>query len=236
MLENEIQKEILSICSFIPNGAKYSELKPQSIKIENDLFNYHLQYLVKNSLLKKENALYFLTEKGKSLVTNIDHVSKTLSGNYKVSVYVCPVIDNKILLYKRLKQPQYGYTGFISGKIKYGDTILDTAKREFKEETDLEADFKIIGSMRQIRKNSEGEVIEDGIFYICYTDKIFGNLTESSKEGEYFWTNVYEVSAFEKIFKPSLEIGVKEIEKRLNGTTSWDNQFIYEIQPETEDY
>lgn len=236
MIENEIQKEILSTCSFIPLGAKYSELKPKKEQLEKDLYNYHLQHLVKQDYLEKKDNLYFLTQKGKSLVTNIDHVTKTLSTNYKVSVYLCPVINNQILLHRRLKHPQYGYAGFISGKIKYGDPIIDTAKREFKEETNLEGDFKIIGNMRQIRKNPLGEVIEDGIFYLCYCDKITGELLEKTKEGEYFWVDLDQVKSIEKIFKPSLEIGVSEIEKRLRGEISFESNFIYELQPEPEDY
>lgn len=236
MIEHEIQKEILSLSSFFPNGAKYSELKPKKTEIENDLYNYHLQYLVKNDYLTKNNDKYFLTQKGKSLVTNIDHATKTISTNYKVSVYIAPVIRNQILLYKRLKQPQYGYTGLISGKIKYGENILQTAQREFTEETELKADFQIIGNLRQIRKNADKQVIEDGIFYICYTNKVSGKLMEKSIEGEYFWHDIDKVTSLEKIFKPSLEICVKEIQKRISGEISFENKFIYELEPEPEEY
>ncbi len=236
MLENSLQKEILSLCSFAPNGAKFSELKPKHTTIENDLFNYHLQYLVKNGYLEKRDQLYFLTIQGKSLVTNIDHATKSVATNYKVSVYLCPVVDGKVLLYKRLKHPQYGYSGFISGKITYGETILGTAEREFTEETNLTAKFKVVGNMRQIRHDKDNKVIEDGIFYVCYTDKVNGELLEKSKEGEYFWVRLSEVSKLEKIFKPSLEIGVGEVLERIEGKKSWDSLFFYELQPEPEEY
>jgi 8-oxo-dGTP pyrophosphatase MutT (NUDIX family) len=236
MIENNIQKEILSLCSFIKSGAKYSQLKPKTSTIENDLYNYHLQQLVKNGYLEKTDNLYFLTQHGKSVVTNIDEETMKIYTNYKVSTYLCPVVNNKILLYKRLKHPQYGYTGFISAKIAYGERALDTAKREFMEETSMEADFKIIGNMRQIRHSAEDKVIEDGIFYICYTDKVSGTLLETNKEGEYFWVDIDKVHEIDKIFKPSLEIGVNEIIKRLNGTTSWDSPFICELEPDPEEY
>lgn len=236
MIENSVQREILSICSFIPHGAKYSDLKPQSTQIENDLYNYHLQYLVKNGYLEKKDSLYHLTQSGKSLVTNINHDTKTIATKYKVSVYLCPAVDGKILLYKRLKQPQYGYTGFISGKMTYGENVLVAAKREFNEETNLQAEFTIIGNMRQIRKDAAGKVIEDGIFYVCYTDKVKGDLVEKGKEGEYFWVDLDRVSSLEKVFKPSFEIGIDEVKKRLSGEISWDCKFIYELEPEPEDY
>ena len=109
MIENELQRIILNKVKFIVVGARYSELKP--VDVENDLFNYHLQQLVKNEYLEKKDEKYWLTPKGKSLVTNMDDVTKKIYGGYKVSVYMCPVVEGKVLLHRRLKQPQYGYVG-----------------------------------------------------------------------------------------------------------------------------
>ena len=234
-IDSDIQKQILTQCKFLASGGKYSQLKSET-DIDNDLFNYHLQFLVKKGFLDKNDQLYTLTEKGKSSVTNIDEEIKTITPAYKVSVYMCPIIDNQVLLYKRLKHPQYSYTGLISGKIRYGEPILETAQREFTEETGLTAKFKIIGNLRQIRKNSQGQVIEDGVFYICYTNKIAGTLVPKGPEGEYFWTNLDQVSQLKKIFKPSLEIVITEVQNRISGNVSWDSKFIYELQPEPEDY
>lgn len=90
--------------------------------------------------------------------------------------------------------------------------------------------------MRQIRKDTEGNVIEDGVFYICYTDEVEEKEIKTNKEGEYFWISLDEVENLEKIFKPSLLIGVNEIKNRLNGQTNWENNFIYELEPEPEEY
>lgn len=233
-VEHEIQREILSSIRFLKDGARYSQLKIESI--ENDLFNYHLQQLVKYGYLTKAGDLYQLTEEGKSLVTNIDEEDKKLPPNYKVSVYMCIVVDGKVLLYKRLKHPQYGYTGLPSGKIKYGEEILSTAKRELAEETGLIANFKIIGNLRQIRKNKAGEMIEDGVFYICYSERIEGDLTPIAKEGEFFWEELEKALKLDKIFKPSLEIVLKEVKNRLSKKIRWDNKFIYELIPDPEEY
>lgn len=231
---NTVQNAILTQCKFWINGARYSKLRPEDI--ENDLFNYHLQELVKKKYLHKRKDLYFLTEKGKSLVTNIQEEEQQAARNYKVSTYICPVIDGKILLYKRLKHPQYGYTGFISEKMKYGENMKQAAQRGLKEETSLIADLKLIGNLRQIRKNKKGEVIEDGVFYIFFTEKVEGVLREHDKEGEYFWVDVNKVKDIPKLFRPSVEIVLKEITSRLKGNVSWDAKFIYEFEPEPEEY
>lgn len=234
MIENSYQRLILSKCSFFKDGAKYSDLAIK--EIENDLFNYHLQKLVKDGFLERKDRKYFLSQKGKSLVTNIDEISKHLATNYKVSVYMCALQGNKILLHKRLKHPQYGYVGFPSGKIKFGDEALSTAKREFKEETNLDADFKIIGNLRQIRKDKEGNVIEDGVFYICLATNISGELTTKFLEGENFWHDISKVSEIPKLFKPSVEIIVNEIQKRVDSLVSWEDKFVFELLPEPEEY
>ena len=98
MLKNVTQRKILSNCSFFETGAKYSQLKPENEEIENDLYNYHLQQLVKHEYLKKRNGLYLLTQKGKSIVTNIDYETISIPTKYKVSVYLCPIINNQVLL------------------------------------------------------------------------------------------------------------------------------------------
>lgn len=235
MIESEIQRKILSSCSFYKIGAKYSDLKVS--EIDNDLHNYHLQKLVKDGFLLKRNGLYKLTEKGKSLVTNIDEIDLKAPPTFKVSVYICPVVNGKILLTRRLKHPQYGYVGLVAEKKKYGEELIKTAERALIEETGMmSTEFKIIGNLHQVRKNKAGDVIEDGVFYVCYTDKVEGSLTEKSIEGEYFWIELDKVKTIEKLFKPSVEVIVEEVIRRLSGEKSFDDNFIYEFLPEPEDY
>lgn len=234
MVKNQLQRHILINLKFYEKGARYSEIKPQGV--DNDLFNYHLQQLVIKGYIDKKEQIYNLTIKGKSIVTNIDEETEDVLNNYKVGVYLCLVDKNKVLLHKRLKHPQYGYIGLVSGKVRYGEKILDTAAREFKEETNLDADFKVIGNMRQIRRDDEGRIIEDGLFYICYSDQYKGNLAESGPEGEYFWHDINEIKQLEKIFKPSFNIIMEEVKRRIEGKEDWKSKFIYELEPNQENY
>lgn len=229
-----IQKKILASCKFYNSGARYSNLK--KTEMPNDKFNYHLQQLVQNEFLHKRNSKYYLSEKGKSLVTNLQEDSLTMKTNYKVSVYLVPIVDGQVLLYKRLKHPQYGYVGFISEKMKYGENMLQAGKRGFKEETTLDADFTLVGNLRQIRKNEQGTVIEDGIFYVLFTDGVLGELREKSVEGEYFWKPIVDVPKVKKLFRPSAEIILDEIRKRMADKTLGKQYFIYELEPAPENY
>lgn len=232
MISSELQRKILSECSFHKDGARYSDIQ---LDLDHDLFNYHLKELIKKELIKKDKDRYILTLKGKSLVTNIDERDLNVPTTFKVSVYIAPVVDGKILLTRRLKHPQYGYVGLIAEKRKYGEKILDNALRALIEETGLRTDsMRIIGNLHQIRRNKEGDVIEDGIFYVCYTNRVEGKLIERSQEGEYFWVNLKDVKTLDKLFKPSVEVIVDEIVKRLEG--GFDDMFIYEFLPDPEEY
>lgn len=227
-IDHEIQRTIISKIRFLKKGARYSDLKIDTI--ENDLFNYHLQQLVKTGFLNKLDGKYSLTNKGKTTVTNIDEEDRKNPPSFKVSVYMVLQKDNKILLYERRKHPQFGYVGFPSGKIKFGERILDTAARELLEETGIQADFQIIGNIRQIRKNKYQDIIEDGVFYICYANKFSGKLNKSSKEGKFYWEDIVKVSNIKKLFRPSVETIIENLMKVKK------KNFILEMEPKPERY
>ena len=67
-ITSEIQNKIVSRLKNA-DVLKYSELQPKNIP--NDLFNYHLQFLVKNGLLEKKNSGYSLSKKGIKYIADV---------------------------------------------------------------------------------------------------------------------------------------------------------------------
>ena len=61
-------------------------------------------------------------------------------------------------------------------------------------------------------------------------------MKERDKEGEYFWHEIDKITEIDKIFKPSLETICNEVKLQLNSKKSWDDKFIYEFEPEPEEY
>jgi ADP-ribose pyrophosphatase YjhB (NUDIX family) len=210
-----VQLSILTVLNRSVEPYRYSELNIENI--DNDLFNYHLQFLVKKDLVEKLEDGYTISAKGKSLMADIDAVGKKYElFRYSITANVIKEENGKkyILGQKRLRHPYYGDISTISGKIKKGELVADAAKRKLKEETGLDADFKVLGLLRKIRLNEEGNVVEDTVYNVCYAENPTGKLIEKNEYGENKW---YEVEEFKKLHSKNIDIGKydKEVFERI---------------------
>lgn len=183
-----VQLQILAKLLTSDSGLRYSEAHPEGI--DDDLYNYHLQFLVKKGYVVKEGNLYKLSDSGKVHVQAID-VLGNLKGLFKFSVLPYVVKDTlgkrELLLQKRLRHPYFGDIHSISGKVHIGESVEAAARRKLEEETRLICDFKFLGVIRKIRRNNEGRVIEDTLYHICYGENPTGDLEQKNIFGENFW-------------------------------------------------
>lgn len=195
---SKIQKQILSKL-LKTNGLRYRDAHPQFV--ENDLYNYHLQFLVNKKYINKRNDRYYLSEKGKQFVQQMD-VQGEIKEYFKFSVLLYAVKINKgkkeILLQKRLRHPYYGDIGTISGKVHVGEKVEVAAKRKMLEEAGLEAKFKLIGLIRKIRRDKRSNIIEDTLYHVCYCETPSGKLIKKNKSGENFWCDFKDAVNYQK--------------------------------------
>lgn len=210
-----VQLHILTILNRCIEPLRYSELNIDNI--DNDLFNYHLQFLVKKKLVEKTDRGYQISIKGKKIMANIDAVGKTYDlFRFSITANVIKNENGKkyILGQKRLRHPYYGDVSTISGKVKKGELVINAAKRKLKEETGLEADFKVLGLLRKIRLNENGDVVEDTVYNVCYGENPKGELIEKNEYGENKW---YEIEEFKKLHAKNTDIGEydKEVFERI---------------------
>lgn len=187
---------ILHVLLFRPN-ARFVDLQKAS-RLSSDHFNFYLKQLLEDGLVvKNTEGLYHLTPKGKEFSNRFDTDERKVERQPKVAV--CLMIsrdDGKVLVQQRLKQPYYGYWGRPTGKIRWGETILQAGARELLEETGLTADFAYdaIYHKRDFNK-ATGELLEDKIFFMLKVANPRGTLIEEFEGGRNAWMTYKDYAA-----------------------------------------
>ncbi len=182
------------IFSKLKNAKKlrYSEMQPDGVP--NDLFNYHLQFLVKKKFLIRDKEGYSLSESGIKHVADYNPPDKTQSTHlFKVNVLTIVSRKNKgkleVLQQVRTSNPSFGKVGVPGGVVRKGETIEHAATRKLKIETGLEASLKLVGMQRRILY-VKGELFSDILFPITYTSEYSGELLKDSEYGYNAWVPI----------------------------------------------
>lgn len=199
-----MQSLILRELLFVPS-ARYSDLQKAS-GLDSDHFKFHLKRLVEVGYVEKMDREYHLSLTGKEYANKIDTDAGTIERQPKSAVIL--VIERQIgntkeyLVQERLKHPYFGFWGFPSGKIRWGESITDTAKRELTEETGLEGDFVHSGVYheRDIRPGSD-IIIEDKIFHVMFCADTRGTLLAEFEGGRNTWRTLEDVRQEVKRYK-----------------------------------
>jgi len=190
---HEVQAAILKELLF-NNGTKFASLN--KLELSNDHFTFHIKRLIKEEIVEKIGKLYYLTQKGKQYAGKLDIYGLKMEkfGTPSVAVTAKKIINGKLhlLIQQRLKEPLYGYYGFINGKVKFGEFAEETAKRELLEETGLIGDPKIVTIQHRLRGPKRTEVKLDHYFFIYIAENSLGEL-KHTEEGNNFWMTLEEI-------------------------------------------
>lgn len=192
MLQNfsPIQNHILSKLKNAQT-LRYSDLQPK--KVPNDLFNYHLQYLVKKNYILKTDEGYSLSDEGIKHVADPYTSNDAITSLFKINVItiVSRIIDGKIEILNQLRKsnPSYGKVGVMGGVVLKGELIERAATRKLRQETGLDAEFKLVGCERRIMYKG-GELFSDLMFPIAYANSSSGDLLIESDFGQNMWVTI----------------------------------------------
>lgn len=205
---HETQVLIMRHLLFSPS-AGFAELQ-KNTKLTSDHFNFHIKKLLETGYVEKKNGKYALTQQGKEYANRLDTDENEIERQPKVSVVL--VVERQkdgkreFLCQQRLKQPYYGFWGRLGGKVRWGESFEEAAKRELKEETDLEADFtyKLLFRKRDYKKQS-GELLEDKVFVIMHTNDAQGELMADFEGGHNEWLTQEAFIAKDKTFESARE-------------------------------
>ncbi len=170
--------------------ARFAELNKTGLT--NDHFTFHLKRLIERGLVEKKDEVYLLTPQGLEIAGRLDIKEMEIVHQPKLGVSICVTRRNKgklqVLLGKRLRDPSKDKVGFYAEKVRFGESLYETARRCLVNETGLTGEFKFTGTLHIVRYQGE-EIVVDVVFNCFKTKKIVGELKERTLESENFWVD-----------------------------------------------
>jgi hypothetical protein len=187
-----IQNHILSKLKNA-KSLRYSEMQVDDVP--NDLFNYHLQFLVKKGFVNRMGDGYSLSDAGIKHVADPDVATEEekIASLFKVNVItlVSRVRDGKIEILNQVRKshPSFGKIGAMGGIVRKGESLEVAAARKLKAETGLMAKFRIVGIERRMTYK-ERKLFSDILFPIGYASEFEGELVVQSDYGRNLWVGI----------------------------------------------
>lgn len=186
MLDHHLQREIIHELAFVP-AARFSELKPDDI--ENKLFTYHLQKVIKAGYVEKaEDGTYSLTAEGRRLGLQLTRSERyTLEKAYSALFLIIRRKSNGAWLFcDRNLHPLLGYTALPVATPDAALTAVEVAARDLKAKTGLDGTFKALGGgFYHLYKDGELESYTNFTLMIC--EDASGELQQLDTSGTYEW-------------------------------------------------
>ena len=223
---HEAQTKILRELLFQPtvNFAKLQNITG----LESDHAKFHIKRLVELNYVVKKDGGYSLSIIGKEYANKLDTDSNTIERQPKSTTIM--IVKNpktgKYIIQERLKNPYFGFMTFFSGKVRWGESVYETAVRETLEETGLTTkvdDWQWRGIYHErVNHSDKNEIVEDKLFYIFYTEKFSGKLITDFEGGRNYWMDLDEVRSNPKHYK-SFEIEATAAEKFIGLVESVDD-------------
>ena len=193
---HKIQADILKAL-LLREAGRFSEIKPADLP--SDQFTFHLKKLTESGVVEKTtDGFYRLTIAGKDYANRYDIDSKEvkLEKQAKLGVLIIAsrgnVGNREYVMQTRLKQPFFGFRGFVTGKIKAGESVIETAARELEEETGLRGKVRQKCIYHERIYSSAQELLEDKYFFICLSHAPEGNLITDFEGGKNEWLDASE--------------------------------------------
>jgi 8-oxo-dGTP pyrophosphatase MutT (NUDIX family) len=207
---------ILRELLFKPNST-FTKLNIQGLT--SDHFSYHINTLIKDKYVEKKNGKYSLTPKGKEYANQMDTDEALIEKQPKIAVIIVGIKEEggikKLLIQERTKEPYYGYRGFITGKIRFGEKVLETAQRELLEETGLTSEewhIKTIVHNHVVLEES-GDLVEDKMFYVITALNPIGKII-NTESGKNYWVTEEEFMNLDKKYYDEENVYRYALEKR----------------------
>lgn len=168
----------------------------------SDHANFHIKKLIEIGYVEhvpKSYGQYRLTRSGKVYANTMDTDTFEVERQPKLTVDLAiERADGTFLVQERQKQPFYGYHGFPTGKIRWGETMVDAGARELMEETGLTADLRVVGIYHKLDYDEHGELLEDKYMCLIHGTNPAGELVEQTESHRNTWMTPDQYNLLDK--------------------------------------
>jgi len=151
-----------------------------------------MEYPSQKLVEKNNSGKYQLTEEGKKLSAFIEGDTGTRAEFPTLSIVLLVKNGEKWLCQKRLKEPFYGYWGFVSGKINFGQNLFECATRDLLEEAGLHATNWKMKALEQVKTYQDGKLLYHHYLFHLYTENSTGTLKTKTHKAEHEWITLDE--------------------------------------------
>ncbi len=213
---HDAQMKILRTLLLSPS-APFAVLQ-KGTELTSDHFNFHIKKLVDvGYIAKREEGDYILTRSGKEYSNRMDTDDNVIEKQPKLSVaLIIENTDGIFLAQRRLKQPYYGFWGRPTGKIRWGEKLLEAAARELMEETGLAAELRVAGFYHKMDfEKVTGDLLEDKYFCVIYGSNPHGKLIEKDEGHENAWLSDEILATKGVVFASVAEITEMAVKGKL---------------------
>lgn len=180
--------------------------------LTSDSFKFYVRSLMKAGwIVKTADGHYVLTPTGKELANNLDETRQTVQKQPKVSVLIVASRssdggETEYLLQQRLRHPYYGFWGFLSGPVRWGEGLEQTAEAELHKQTGLTANCEVVAFYRSADRTMEGKFLEDKLFAVLTPRNLQGVIDTAWTGGRSVWMTMSELIAQPKFFPLTREV------------------------------
>ncbi len=190
--EHEMQRKIILKLIHKPE-LSFNELWAKDG--ESNKFAYHVNKLEESGFINKnKKGSYKLTDEGRKLSAFIEGDTGTRAEFPNFSIVIMAKKGERYLFQKRLKEPFYGYWGFIAGKINFGQNMFECATRDLLEEAGLHAKEWKLKAIEQVKTFEAGKLLFHHYLFHVETSKVSGELKEKTHKAENAWLTLKEYS------------------------------------------